>query len=406
MFTIRTLFACFIGLALVVGCGSDHDHDHNDHEETHAHNGHEHSDNDHSNEEHSHDHDDHSDDEHDHESDIHLSVADQEAVGLVVDTARTGEVSATVAASGTIEPVAGQYAVVAAPATGLIRADRNMEAPVPGDWVREGDILAVVAPTDDGSYAALKARMERLQREVERAERLYADDAIPERRLIEARHDLDVAEASLESMGGDPEDEGYDLTLRAPLDGWVQQRTLTPGTHVATGDQLFTVASTERVWLRVHAPASAAAQIRNEGQQATFTVEGYEESFATDQIVSVGSAIDPDERTLPVVFRVDNSDERLKIGMLAEARLPVAGATRGVTIPSTAIRTEDGIPVAYVRVHEDAFERRIIQTGPSDGGHTIVEAGVEPGEAVVTHGAYQVYLASVDTEAGGHHHHH
>lgn len=443
MFATRTFFVCLLGLLLVGGCGSDHTHDHDPpgHDDTHAHNGQEHTHDDHADEEHTHAHDephhgddDHAHDEHEdhshgdhthdhddeyvdheheehahddeHASGIHLPVADQQAIGLAVDTARTGEVSATVSASGTIEPVAGQHAVVAAPATGLIRADRNLEAPVPGDRVRAGDVLAVLAPTDDGSYAALKARVERLQREVERAERLYADDAIPERRLVEARHDLEVAAASLESIGGSTEDEGYNMTLRAPLDGWVQQRMLTPGTHVATGDRLFTVANTERVWLRVHVPAASAAQIRNEGQQATFTVEGHAESFATDQIVSVGSAIDPDERTLPVVFRVDNSDERFKIGMLAEARLPVARATRGVTIPSTAIRAEDGIPVAYVQTHADTFERRILQTGPSDGVHTIVEAGIESGEVVVTQGAYQVYLASVDTEAGGHHHHH
>jgi len=296
--------------------------------------------------------------------------------------------------------------VVAAPTAGLIRADQNLEAPVPGDRVQAGQVLAVLAPTDDGSYAELKARVERLQRDVDRAERLYADQAIPERRLIEARHDLEVAQASLESLGGSADDEGYDLTLRAPLDGWVQERMLTPGTHVATGDRLFTVANTASVWLRAHVPAASAAQIRNEGQQATFTVEGYDEPFATAALVSVGSAIDPDDRTLPVVFRVDNRDGRLKIGMLAEARLPVEGATRGVTIPATAIRTEDGIPVAYVRTHEDAFARRVLRLGPSDGVHTIVEGGVEPGEAVVTRGAYQVYLASVDTEAGGHHHHH
>jgi len=422
----RAFLACLLALLLVAGgCGTDHshdhshdqhngaevhdehDHDHNDHDHNHDHDHDDHA-HDHEHDDHDHDHDDHAHD-HDHEdhaSGIHLSVADQEAIGLAVDTVLTGEVSATVTASATIEAVAGQQAVVAAPATGLIRADRNLQAPVPGDRVRAGDVLAVLAPTDDGSYAALKARVERLQREADRAERLYADEAIPERRLIEARHDLEVAEASLESIGGSTEDEGYDMTLRAPLDGWVQERMLTPGTHVATGDRLFTVANTESLWLRAHVPAASAAQIRNEGQQATFTVEGYAEPFTTAALVSVGSAIDINERTLPVVFRVDNRDGRLKIGMLAEARLPVEGATRGTIIPSTAIRTEDGIPVVYVRTHEDTFERRILRLGTSDGLHTIVEVGVEPGEAVVTRGAYQVYLASVDTEAGGHHHHH
>ena len=69
----------------------------------------------------------------------------------------------------------------------------------------------------------------------------------------------------------------------------------------------------------------------------------------------------------------------------------------GVAIPNKAIQNEDGVPVAYVQVGGETFERRVRRLGPTDGEYTIVAEGVEEHEHVVTVGAYQVYLGSLST---------
>ena len=68
---------------------------------------------------------------------------------------------------------------------------------------------------------------------------------------------------------------------------------------------------------------------------------------------------------------------------------------------------EDGLAVVYVKVGGEAFVRRVVELGPSDGEWVIVAAGVESGEQVVTTGAYQVKLASLgDAEISDHGHPH
>ena len=63
--------------------------------------------------------------------------------------------------------------------------------------------------------------------------------------------------------------------------------------------------------------------------------------------------------------------------------------------------------MVYVKVGGEAFQRRIVELGPSDGPWIIVTAGVEAGEQVVTTGAYQVRLASLgDAEISDHGHPH
>ena len=62
--------------------------------------------------------------------------------------------------------------------------------------------------------------------------------------------------------------------------------------------------------------------------------------------------------------------------------------------------------MAYVQTEGESFERRLLVLGATDGNYTLVERGVEAGEYVVTKGAYQVYLASLNTSEIGEGHAH
>lgn len=338
---------------------------------------------------------------------------------LGIARARTRSVQQSIEASGTVEPVPGQFARVSAPVSGLTPAEANREMPVPGETVRKGDVLGLLSPSGgDGSYADLKGRVERLRREVQRAERLVEAEAIPEKRLVEARHDLELARAALQSMGesegaasaqaSSPSEmePGFNYRLRAPIGGQIHERHLAPGRRVEVGDVLYTVVDPSRVQVRVRVPAEHAPDLQSVSE-GLFTVEGRETLHRAGRVVSTGAAMDADTRTIPVRLEVSNPDGHLKIGMMADARLLLDETETGVTIPNEAIQTEDGEPVAYVQTGGESFERRPLQLGPTDGEHTLVERGVQAGEHVVTAGAYQVYLASLgSSETAGHGHTH
>jgi len=333
-----------------------------------------------------------------------------------VAEARERSVQQSVEASGTIEPVPGQFAKVSAPVSGLTPARANLNMPGPGDRVREGQTLGILSPSGgDGSYADLKGRVERLQREVRRAERLVEAEAIPRKRLVEARHDLQLAQTALDATGGSSsetasiegvgEDATFHYRLRAPISGRVQERHLAPGSRVEVGSVLYTIVDPSRVWIRLRVPAERAAAA-GQATGAVFTVEGTDTLHEATRVVSTGASIDPGTRTLPVRLEASNPGGVLKIGMMADAQLLLEETRTGTTIPNDAIQTEDGEPVAYVQTGGESFERRPLQLGPTNGTYTLVERGVQAGEHVVTAGAYQVYLASLNTSQIGHGHTH
>lgn len=316
------------------------------------------------------------------------------------------QIAASIAVSGEIMPAAGHVAEVASPVSGLVLAKDNLNAPAQGDRVRTGDVLITLAPTSqDNSYARAKADVERLTRDADRLQRLYDAEAIAEKRLIETQHDLEIAQAALEAMGGSVED-GYTFPVRAPISGAVQERLFTPGARVEIGQPLYRIVDPSLVWLKLRLPASQAAT-SGSFQNAHFTVEGSTRVYETDRTVSTGSIIDPSTRTLPVLMAVGNSDGSLKIGLVAQARLHTDDLQTGVAIPNSAILMEDALPVAYVQTGGESFERRLLTLGASDGRYTLIAEGIDEGEHVVTEGAYQVYLASLNTsEISDHGHPH
>jgi RND family efflux transporter MFP subunit len=321
-----------------------------------------------------------------------------------VTRAEEDDVQRTVSVPGEIVPPDGALVQVSAPVDGIAPVDVNRAAPSVGDRVRAGQVLAVLAPTaEQGSYTEARGRVERLQREVERAERLYAVGAIPERRLEETRHDLEIARAELEGMGGSTEGE-LRLRLTAPIAGVVARRSFVPGGRVEAGVPLFTIVDPAVAWLRVQIPAAQAGALTS--APASFTVEGSDQVYRATRLVSVGSVLDPRTRTVPAVYEVRQPGGLFTFGQLGRAAVPVGGTDSGVAIPNESVLDDNGTPVAYVQTGGETFERRVLTLGASDGLHTHVQAGIRPGEMVVTVGAYQVRLASLSSSefAGGHTH--
>ncbi len=342
---------------------------------------------------------------------IALAKEEQWAMPFEVAVAETRRIPNSIPVTGEVTAPAGGLAHVSTPVAGLLLVQGP--SPAPGEAVREGETLALIAPTSlDDSYARMLADVVEAEREADRAERLFAAGAISERRLEEARHNLEVARAASEAVGGLRSADGdggpgpHVYRLRSPIGGVIADRHVAPGAHVAIGTHAFTVVRPDPLWFVARMPAryaEAAGDVRG----AWFTVEGATRAHAADRLVSVGSIIEAGSRTLPVRFAVANPGGALKAGMLAEGHLLLGEPVEGVAVPAPAILDEDGLSVVYVKVGGEAFQRRVVETGPSDGSWTIVHSGVAVGEQVVAVGTYQVRLASLgDVEVSDHGHPH
>ena len=328
--------------------------------------------------------------------------------GFQTAFAQSGSVEAAFDANGEIVPAAGRFAEVTAPISGLVDAGGVASSPVPGQHVARGQVIAYLTPTlgEGGSaFAEARAALREAEDEHARATRLFAVEAVPQRRVHEAENRLRAAREALAGLDGGTLSANGQIAVRAPIGGVIARRSIAPGTRVDAGTSLFTVVDPSVVWLEVNVPAANAGTVSGTSG-AEFTLEGHARRYTARRTVSIGSVIDSLSRTVPVLYEVANRDGTIKIGAAARVSVRTGQRAEGVLVPSTAVLDEDGRAVVYVQAEGERFEKREVIVGGIEGTRTVIARGIKSGERIVTGAAYQVRLASLSTSvpANGHEH--
>ena len=124
------------------------------------------------------------------------------------------------------------------------------------------------------------------------------------------------------------------------------------------------------------------------------------------RLISVGSAVDEDTRSVPVIFEIRNPDRRLRVGMNGEVHISTGDEHPALVVPESALIEEEGRYSVYVQVEGEAFARRDVRLGAREPDRVEILSGLRELERVVTVGAYQVRLASLSSQLPAHGHEH
>lgn len=329
-------------------------------------------------------------------------------------------------AAGELKPAAGREARLTAPTAGRIAvAD---PPPVLGAAIAKGQVLGSVAPrlavtgdrpSLDADVQTARAQLDAARQATARAERLHADQAIPERQLEEARTAERIASARLAAATGRLSQYaagasgggggGTAYQIRSPIAGTLVQLAVASGQQVAEGDLVMTVVDLTTVWLEVQVFEPDIPKVEA-SREAWFTLDGHAAPFHVDETngarVTLGRMIDPATRTVPLIFEVANPDGALRVGQFARVTVASGPPIQALAIPESAIVEDAGTPVAYVELEGESFERRPLTLGARAGGWVEVVDGVAAGEHVVSVGAYELKLASSGGAVPAHGHVH
>ncbi len=317
---------------------------------------------------------------------------------------------ASVRAVGEIISPPLYHSEVATPVSGMIHADRNVRIPAPGTWVRKGMVLTVISPLPDTKSDIMRIHTEYLlaKAEFERAQRLYAEQAISEKRLEVAQLRFKAKKVSNDviawhvdySLGNEGEKAVIFYQVKAPIDGFIEEINVKLGQTIQAGEKLVTITNPDRVLLKVRVPLIRISEIKNTSN-ASFTIEGYNEEFEVarlnGRLISFGSKVDEESRTVPVIYELDNPENQLKIGMFADVSIKTGDVIERLAVPTSAVYNENDTNVVYVHVEGESFAKRMIKTGITDRGYMEIIEGIAEGDRVVTVGGYQVRLSSLST---------
>jgi membrane fusion protein, heavy metal efflux system len=312
--------------------------------------------------------------------------------------------------------------VVSTPVAGRLAPNGGRAVAAPGTRVDAGDVLGVIhAPVagDGADLAQANVALVRAEStfalaeaEVERARTLYAAEAAPARRVREAEAALAEARAdrlaARQLSGANNGGSAPELPLYAPIDGLVVDVTAAVGEYVAAGAPVFTVLDPAQLWVRGWIPESALTDLPDRPAAMLVTPGGDDSlrDLPSDDLIYLAPELDARTRSASIVYAIDNTDGRLRVGQSLSLRLRMTRAENALTIPIEALVDEQGRPVVFVQTGGETFAKRPLVLGEGDGRRQVVESGLTAGDRVVISGAWAVKLASADdvTPAHGHAH--
>jgi RND family efflux transporter MFP subunit len=170
-----------------------------------------------------------------------------------------------------------------------------------------------------------------------------------------------------------------DGLVRAPFDGQVTEKSVSPGEWVAPGRTLFTLVDDDPLRIELSVPEAGVRAIQK-GQKVDLTAVAQPGKTYTASVTRIGGEIGK-SRSLIVEATLDPQTD-LVPGMFAEAHVTIGQTPRPV-VPAEAVVQRGKLWHAYVAVKGEVQDR-IIQVGASPApGQVSILQGVNKGDKVV-----------------------
>ena len=209
---------------------------------------------------------------------------------------------------------------------------------------------------------------------------------------VDRPQQLKAAEGQLAAAKGKYEGAQAQLgyaEIRSPIDGVVTDRPLYPGEMAAAGTPLITVMDISKMTARAHIPQSEA-QLLKVGATATLTVPGSSDPLA-GKVTVVSPALDPGSTTVEVWVQAANPGGSLKPGASVHLSMVAETVENAIVVPAAAVITASDGSTSVIVVDSSAKpHQKNTKVGITDGDNVQITDGLQPGEQVVTAGAFEL----------------
>ena len=257
---------------------------------------------------------------------------------------------------------------------------------IEGQVVKKGDVL--IRLRDAEQVALLRESEARAQL----AQEIFARiDALAQKE-ISARADHDKARAELEVARAETELRRVELEktkVRAPFDGVVGARLVSPGERVRRSTKLVRVDAVDRLQLVFAVPEIGVPFVRT-GMPVTITVKPYPDVRFDGEVFFVSPTLDETTRRLMLKAWVPNPDRKLQPGLFANLQVQLANRENALVVPESAVLVDQNGTFVW-RISDDGKASRVaVETGLRKASRVEITSGLAPGDRVVSAGTQKV----------------
>lgn len=361
----------------------------------------------------------------------HKKESNSEAVPVTVGRVQHVQERETISVSGTISTQNSPANV-----SFLVSGKVVLVGPREGEYVKKGQVLARIDPTDfnlsvkevAAQAASAQAAMEkalhsarpelleqarigfeRAEDEYRRMKMLYDSKSLAPNDYQKYKAAYEHAKQDYEQAkaGGQREDKALakasynqaaahlevarkalsDATLCATISGYIAKRSIEPGDTAAPGRPVFEIVQMDPVEVNVGVPETDVHLVRV-GQKADITVPALPGKTFQGTVRVINVSADPNTRTYMTRISVANREHELRVGMVAEATIRGDRTIAMATLPGDAVvRDPQGATQVYVYYPDQkrVYTKRV-EIGTAVNRNVEIKSGLEGRELIVLAG--------------------
>lgn len=274
-----------------------------------------------------------------------------------------------------------------------------------GDRVKQGDLLFKLDDKELQQQRAsnltdisrAKLELEKAERDLERARRLLSEHLISQELFDDTKTRYELAKVALERSQRDlaiVEERLTKTEVRAPFDCTVLTRPVSIGQAVSgsggfnSGTEVLTIADLNSMIINAHVNQADVPRLST-GQEVEVSVEAVPGLKVTGVVERIApqATIKNNIKGYAARIVLKNVDSRVRPGMTANIKIPVASADNVTAVPLAAVFTEKnpdtGQMERFVYVQRgNGFEKRTVKVGVADFFYAEIQEGLSAGEVV------------------------
>ena len=262
-----------------------------------------------------------------------------------------------------------------------------------GDTVRRGDLLVrmddtsirdALASAEAASRAAALSK-EQAERQLERMKTLRTSGMVSAQALDDAEGKRNSSSSDLEAAKARVVQARQQLTrteVRAPFDGVVTDRKVSPGDTATLGKELLKVIDPASMRFEGLVSADSVGDVKV-GQTTHFRVNGYGDQEFTGKVRRMNPAANATTRQVEVLVDFVGDTQPKLAGLYAEGRLEIESHT-GLTVPASAV-VRDGDKAQAWKVAGNKLQKVTLAIADKDqrSGDYVLKSGLAEGDQVI-----------------------
>lgn len=255
-----------------------------------------------------------------------------------------------------------------------LKADR-------GDRVEEGQLLMQI---DDRIWQAnlKQARIaaEDARKNYERFQKLQESGAV-----ADSEYDsIETAYIRADAMATEAEINIEQCRIKSPITGIINDRFVETGEFVSPGTPAFQVVDKATVNVVIQIPERDIFSIKP-GEKVRFSIQPLPLRTFEGTVTFVASQADGRNNAFRTEITVDNADELLRPGMIAQVEFFRGINKNMVSLPMSAVLPSKGDHIVYLAKNNQAVRRKV-QIEAITQERALISKGLEAGDLVILEG--------------------